>query len=124
MLRTQRALTSIAEFCESVLLDAGFVDQAYARYAVEATHATTNLATFKAIVKKYPNKPKETILRDLVASQPGQEGKWFAAAKNSGFFELAIELGRFLSVTKCRNSIGKLFPEHSLRPAMPVSDYI
>jgi len=31
-------------------------------------------------------------LRDLVASQPGQEGKWFAAAKDAGFFELAIEL--------------------------------
>lgn len=31
-------------------------------------------------------------MRDLVASQPGQEGKWFAAAKDAGFFELAIEL--------------------------------
>ena len=31
-------------------------------------------------------------MRDLVASQPGQEGKWFAAAKDSGLFELAIEL--------------------------------
>jgi len=64
----------------------------YARYAVEATYATTNLATFKAIVKKYPGKPRETILRDLVAGQPGQEGKWFAAAKDAGLFELAIEL--------------------------------
>ena len=36
--------------------------------------------------------PRETILRDLVASQPGNEGKWFAAAKDAGFFELAIEL--------------------------------
>lgn len=85
-------LMAIAEFCESVLLDAGIVDEAYARYAVEATYATTNLATFKAVTKKYPGIPKETILRDLVASQPGQEGKWFAAAKDSGFFELAIEL--------------------------------
>jgi hypothetical protein len=31
-------------------------------------------------------------LRDLVASQPGQEGKWFATAKDTGLFELAIEL--------------------------------
>ena len=85
-------LIAIAEFCEGVLLDAGFVDEAYARYAVEATYATTNLATFKAVAKKYPGIPKETILRDLVASQPGQEGKWFAAAKDAGFFELAIEL--------------------------------
>lgn len=31
-------------------------------------------------------------MRDLVAGQPGNEGKWFAAAKDAGFFELAIEL--------------------------------
>lgn len=85
-------LAAIAAFCEGVLLDSGFADEAYAHYAVEATYATTNLATFKAIAKKYPGKPKETILRDLVASQPGQEGKWFAAAKDAGLFELAIEL--------------------------------
>jgi hypothetical protein len=85
-------LMAIAAFCESVLLDAGFADEAYARYAVEATDATTNLARFKAIAKKYPAKPKDAILRDLVANQPGQEGKWFAAAKDAGFFELAIEL--------------------------------
>lgn len=85
-------LTAIAAFCERVLLDSGFADEAYARYAVEATYATTNLATFKAIVKKYPHMPRETILRDLVASQPGNEGKWFAAAKDAGFFEVAIEL--------------------------------
>ncbi len=85
-------LAAIAAFCEGVLLDSGFADEAYARYAVEATYATTNLATFKAIVKKYPHMPRETILRDLVASQPGNEGKWFAAAKDAGFFELAIEL--------------------------------
>jgi hypothetical protein len=83
---------AIAAFCECVLLDAGLADEAYARYAIGATYATTNLATFKAIVKKYPGKQKETILRDLIASQPGQEGKWFAAAKDAGFFELAIEL--------------------------------
>lgn len=37
-------------------------------------------------------KPRESILRDLVANQPGQEGKWFATAKDAGFFELAIKL--------------------------------
>lgn len=85
-------LAAIAAFCEGVLLDAGLADEAYARYAIEATCATTNLATFKALVKKYPHMPRETILRDLVASLPGQEGKWFAAAKDAGFYELAIEL--------------------------------
>lgn len=28
----------------------------------------------------------------LLSSQPGQEGRWFAAAKDAVFFELAIEL--------------------------------
>lgn len=74
------------------MLETGFADEAYSRYAVGATCATTKLATFKAIVKKYPHMSRETILRDLVASQPGNEGKWFAAAKDAGFFELAIEL--------------------------------
>lgn len=83
---------SISEFCEGVLLASGFSDEAYTRYAVQASFGTTNLATFRAIAKKYPMKPAETILRDLVASQPGQEGKWFAAAKDSGLFGLAIEL--------------------------------
>lgn len=85
-------LTAIAAFCESMLLESGFADEAYGRYAMEATYASTNLATFKAIVKKYPSLPRETILRDLVAREPGQEGKWFAAAKDAGLFELAIEL--------------------------------
>ena len=85
-------LMSIAKFCEGVLLDAGFANEAYARYAVDAAYATTNLATFKAVAMKYPGKPRDAILRDLVASQPGQEGKWFAAAKDAGLFELAIEL--------------------------------
>jgi hypothetical protein len=85
-------LAAIAAFCESVLLEAGFADEAYARYALDATYATTNLATFKSIVKKYPGKQREAILRDLISRQPGQEGKWFAAAKDTGLFDLAIEL--------------------------------
>lgn len=67
-------------------------DEAYKRYALEANRATTNLATFRAIAKKYPDKAPEAILRDLVASTPGDEGKWFAAAKSAGLFDVAIEL--------------------------------
>ena len=53
-----------------------------------------NLATFRAIAKKYPNKDAAGILRDLVKSEPGAEGKWFAAAKDAGLFDVAIELAR------------------------------
>lgn len=82
----------IAEACEAILLSSGLLDEAYRRYAVEANQCPTNLATFRAIARKYPNKQPETILRDLIASTPGAEGKWFAAAKDAGLFELAIEL--------------------------------
>jgi tetratricopeptide (TPR) repeat protein len=82
----------IAQACEEILLSSGLLDEAYRRYALEANQGTTNLATFRAIAKKYPNKPPEVILRDLIASTPGAEGKWFAAAKDAGQFDVAIEL--------------------------------
>jgi hypothetical protein len=47
---------------------------------------------FRAIVKKYPHKPPGNVLHDLIASDPGSEGKWFAAAKDAGLFELAASL--------------------------------
>lgn len=82
----------IAESCEAILLSSGLADEAYRRYAIEANQGTTNLATFRAIAKKYSHVPAEQILRDLVASTPGTEGKWFAAAKDAGLFALAVEL--------------------------------
>lgn len=82
----------IAQACEAILLSSGLATDAYRRYAIEANQGTTNLATFRAIAKKYPSVPSEQILRDLVASTPGSEGKWFAAAKDVGLFDVAIEL--------------------------------
>ena len=82
----------IAQSCEEILLSSGLLDEAYRRYAIEANQCTTNLATFRAIAKKYPHKQPDEILRDLVASTPGAEGKWFAAAKDAGLFDVAIEL--------------------------------
>ena len=82
----------IAQACEEILLSSGLHDEAYRRYAIEANQGTTNLATFRAIAKKYPHKQPEEILRDLIASTPGAEGKWFAAAKDTGLFAVAAEL--------------------------------
>ncbi len=82
----------IAQACEAILLSSGLLDEAYRRYALEANQGTTHLATFRAIAKKYPNQQPADILRDLVASTPGAEGKWFAAAKEAGLFDVAIEL--------------------------------
>lgn len=82
----------IAEACEAVLLSSGLAEEAYRRYAIAANQGTTNLATFRAITKKYPHVPPEQVLQDLIADTPGAEGKWFAAAKEAGMFELAAEL--------------------------------
>ena len=85
---------AIARACEAILLSSGFADEAYARYAIEANQGTTFLATFRSIAKKYPTKSPAKILDDLVASTPGQEGKWFAAAKDAGLFDEAIALAQ------------------------------
>ena len=82
----------IAETCEAILLSSGLLDAAYERYAVEANQGSTHLATFRAIAKKYPHKTAAHILHDLVASTSGEDGKWFAAAKNAGLFDQAIAL--------------------------------
>ena len=82
----------ISRVCEDILLRAGLYDEAYRRYALAANRGTTHLATHRAIAKKYPGKAPVDILRDLIASTPGEDGKWFAAAKEAGCFDLAIEL--------------------------------
>jgi hypothetical protein len=62
-----------------LLLDAGRVDEAYARYGIQATSANTNIATFRAIAKRYPGIEPSRILGDLIVSTPGEEGKWLAS---------------------------------------------
>ena len=87
-------LGAVAKACETILLESGMIDEAYARYAIIANEGSTHLATFRAIVKKYPHKQPGDVLLDLVASDPGSEGKWFAAAKDAGLLELAASLAR------------------------------
>lgn len=85
---------AIARACEEILLSSGLADEAYARYAIAASQGTTFLATFRAIAKKYPTQRPAKILDDLVANTPGQEGKWFAAAKDAGLYDEAIALAQ------------------------------
>jgi hypothetical protein len=82
----------IAETCEAILLSSGLAEEAYQRYALVANRAGTYLATFRAICRKYPHKSPEDVLNDLVASTPGDEGKWFAAAKDAKLYDLALKL--------------------------------
>jgi hypothetical protein len=83
---------AISEACEQLLMSSGMAEEAYTRYAIEANQKTTYLATFRAIAKKYPNKEPGDILTDLVTGTPGNEGKWFAAAKSVGLYDEAAEL--------------------------------
>lgn len=83
---------AIAHACEEVLLSSGFADEAYERYGLLANQAGTYAAWFRAVAKKYPHKKAAEILDDLVAETPGEEGKWFAAAKDAKLFDEAIAL--------------------------------
>ena len=77
--------------CEKILLDSGRVDEAYEQYAFTANSTSTGLATFRAIVRKYPVRDPKRILLEL-ATWSGEPGRWFAAAKDSGYLDLALEL--------------------------------
>ena len=86
---------AICEFCEKALLDAGREDEAYEEYGLSANHGQTYDALFKKICKKYPSKNPRTILDDLM-DKYGSKGKWFAAAKNAGYYDLALECAQSL----------------------------
>jgi hypothetical protein len=80
--------------CEEILLSSGLVVEAYQRYGLRANRGGTYLATFRAVAKKYPDRKPSEILADLVKTTPGDEGKWFAAAKEAGLYADALALAR------------------------------
>jgi hypothetical protein len=82
----------IDALCEDILLSTGQVDEAYARYALTANRTGTYLGWFRRVAKKYPHVPRTVVLADLVTLTPGDEGKWFAAAKDAKLFDEAIAL--------------------------------
>jgi len=81
--------------CEQLLLERGLDEEAYTRYGMAAAprHAT-NLATFRAMRKKYPRLDPAVLLGDLAASTPAREGRWFAAAVSAELYDLALTLAR------------------------------
>ncbi|MBL3591534.1 MAG: hypothetical protein JMN24_17375 [gamma proteobacterium endosymbiont of Lamellibrachia anaximandri] len=50
------------------------------------------IARFCAVAKRYPMKEPSQILAELVTTTPGEEGKWFATAKDLKLYGLALEL--------------------------------
>lgn len=85
-------MAGLACFAEGVLLNVGRRTEAYEKYALEANRATTYVATFRLIAGKYPEIDPDRVLSDLIATTPGEEGKWFATAKTLKRFELAMQL--------------------------------
>ena len=84
--------TSIARFAEAELLKAGRRADAFNNYALLANQASSHLSTFRALTKKYPELAKDNLLAHLIASTPGEPGKWFATAKTLKLFEQATRL--------------------------------
>ncbi|MCG3188966.1 MAG: hypothetical protein LKCHEGNO_01208 [Burkholderiaceae bacterium] len=86
------SLETIARFAEDALLTAGRHAEAFDQYALLANQANSNLSTFRALAKKYPELAPENLLGHLIASTPGEPGKWFATAKTLKLFDRATAL--------------------------------
>jgi hypothetical protein len=79
--------------CERILLDVGRDAEAYEKYGLTANEPSTGLATFRRIAKKYPAIEPRQILLDLAESY-GDNGRWFAAAKDAGMLDLALHFAQ------------------------------
>lgn len=84
---------SVDQVCEKIFHAAGRTHEAY-RYGRRAHRATTYLTWYRSVARRYPHVAPEQLLDDLISETPGEEGKWFAAAKSVGLFEQAITLAR------------------------------
>lgn len=85
-------MAGLARSAEGVLLNAGRRTEAYEKHALEADCATTYVATFRLIAGRYRAIDPDRVLSDLIATTPGDEGKWFATAKTLKRFDLAMQL--------------------------------
>lgn len=80
----------IIAFCERIFLEAGRKEEAYRRFGLFAVNATTNLSVFRKTAAQYPERDPRQVLLDLIEAR-GNKGKWFAAAKDAGFLDIALE---------------------------------
>lgn len=86
------SLETIAHFAEDALLKAGRRAEAFDQFALLANQANSNLSTFRALAKKYPELAPDKLLGHLIASTPGEPGKWFATAKTLKLLDRATQL--------------------------------
>jgi tetratricopeptide (TPR) repeat protein len=83
---------AIDQACEEILISSGLHEEAYRRYGLSAAVGNSYVTRFRSIAKRYPMKDKSQILSDLIAATQGEEGKWFATAKELELYDLALEL--------------------------------
>ncbi len=115
--------TVIDRACEDILISSGLYEEAYQRYGLSAAVGNSYIARFRVVAKRYPMKDPSQILTDLIATTPGQEGKWFAAAKDLKLFELALELANRTpcdpkTLTRAARDYVNKEPEFALGSAM------
>ena len=61
--------------------------------AIQYAEASRGLNQPNTVIdQRYPMKEPSQILADLVATTPGEDGKWFATAKDLKLYDLALEL--------------------------------
>jgi hypothetical protein len=102
-----------AYFGEEILLNAGRTEEAYERYAFLRPFRMTGLATLSALRKRYPDISPERILNDLIDADPGNERRYFAAARKIGMVSLALEIAEKHNVepktltTACKDYLEK-----------------
>jgi hypothetical protein len=82
----------IDQACEEILISSGLHEEAYRRYGLSSALGNSYIARFRSVAKRYPMKDKSQVLSDLIATTPGEEGKWFATAKELKLYDLALEL--------------------------------
>lgn len=122
-------MAGLASFAEGVLLQAGRRAEAYEKYALEVNRATTYLGTFRLLAGKYPEIDKDRLLSDLIATTPGEEGKWFATAKTLKRVDLAMQLAwkspcdPKTLVRAARDNVGKN-PEFAVEAALAALHWI
>ena len=83
----------IDRFCEGVLLKAGREEEAYRRYGPHVGAGTTYVAIYRDTLRRYSGRDPRQVLLDLIEAR-GERGKWFAATKSAGLFDIALECAR------------------------------
>ena len=115
--------STIDQACEEILISSGLHDEAYRRYGLRAAQGNSYLARFRAVAKRYPMMEPADILSDLIKTTPGDEGKWFATAKDLKLYNLALQLAdqrpcEPKTLTRAARDFLETEPEFALGAAM------